>query len=216
MLSPARYKYVMNTRTEYLQCYDSLSCIFIHVPKTGGLSIGNALFNRAPSWHLSVRAYCLMYSGQEYRQFFKFAFVRDPWDRVASAYRFLTRGGVEERDRKWRDDNLRADESLRDFVKRWLNPRSARSEIHFVPQIEFLRRVPWGPVEVDFVGRFENLAEDFEEVCRRLGVFADLGHVNRTSSSASEEGSRSAYDREAMEIVAEVYRDDILTFGYRF
>jgi hypothetical protein len=65
---------------------------------------------------------------------------------------------------------------------------------------------------VDFVGKMENLAEDFATVCRRIGIEAELPHEN-----ASEHGAwRSYYTDETAALVAEAYRDDIEMFGYSF
>jgi len=214
-LRPAKLRELDQVRSRFLAPYDELGCIFVHIPKTAGISIGNALFGKAPSWHLGVRTYQLVYGPEDYSRRFKFAFVRNPWARLVSAYDFLKGGGVEEHDRAWRDSHMRPDERFTDFVERWLTPSNARTEIHFLPQSEFLSVVPWSDVDVDFVGRFERLESDFAEVCRRLGVQRSLPHVNRGPARASED-YRGRYDEASARRVEEVYAGDIHRFGYRF
>lgn len=210
-----RFKEISGVRSRFLAPYDELGCVFVHIPRTAGISVGNALFGKAPSWHLSVRAYQLMYARAEYRRRFKFTFIRNPWARAVSAYDFLKGGGVEEHDRAWRDRHMLPDESFADFVRRWLTPANASTEIHFVPQWDFLSIASWSDPGLDFVGRFEHLEADFEEVCRHLGVQRALPHVNRSANHESRDYP-DRYDDASARRVAEVYARDVERFGYRF
>src|SRR5258708_2253062 len=79
-------------------------CIFIHIPKPGGSSMAAALFGEA-SRHVPYFEY-EQANPRKFRQFFKFAFVRNPWDRLVSTYWFLRKGGVNEQDRRWAEQNL--------------------------------------------------------------------------------------------------------------
>ena len=85
-------------------------CIFIHIPKTAGSSIVEMLFNE-PSRHIPYFVYRDA-NPEKFRQFFKFAFVRNPWDRLVSTYFFLREGGVNEDDRRWSNAHF---EPLREF-----------------------------------------------------------------------------------------------------
>jgi hypothetical protein len=66
---------------------------------------------------------------------------------------------------------------------------------------------------VNFIGRFETLESDYQAVASRLGVRAELEHLNKTRRS---QRYRDAYTDEMKEIVANVYRKDIELFGYEF
>jgi hypothetical protein len=66
---------------------------------------------------------------------------------------------------------------------------------------------------MDFVGRLENFQEDFDEVCRRIGIEKrTLPHVN-----TSKHGHYSEYyDTETAELVGQVFADDIKLWGYEY
>ena len=85
-------------RDELLIDFDNYRCIFIHVPKTGGMSVRKTLFTKSDLYpHLTIRDYQSLLSEQEVGSYYKFAFVRNPWDRLVSAYSFLRAGGLNKR-----------------------------------------------------------------------------------------------------------------------
>lgn len=104
---------------------------------------------------------------------------------------------------------------------------------HIMPQTEMLYDDA-GNLLVDFVGKFENLQEDFDKVCNHLG-FEDSGlqHINSSDKKSrelrrkfrnfvhrnNESGLRNYvdfYDDETRQYVSDLYRKDIDNFGYRF
>jgi hypothetical protein len=182
-------------------------CIFVHIPKTAGSSITQALFG-APSRHVPYFVYQRA-NPIKFHRYFKFAFVRNPWDRLVSTYFFLREGGLNWQDRQWSERNLAGYGDFGSFVRGWLTPENAYSWIHFMPQSHFICNQA-GDLMVDFVGRFERLTDDFDVVARRLGLAANLPLTNQ-----SEHAPFAAYyDSETRDIVRLVYSRDIEAFGY--
>jgi Sulfotransferase family len=190
-------------------------CIFVSVPKCAGLAMADALFggvNRGT--HLTISHYKLAFSKEEFDSFFKFAFVRNPWDRVVSAYHYLRDDVWKRNDCAQRDRVIRPYPSFRDFVLEWLTETNVQTAMHFRPQYQFVCTSERGEPVVDFVGRFERLEQDFEVVRSRIGSSRPLAMTNR--SRRRPQSYRSAYDDEMVERVARAYRRDIELFDYAF
>jgi hypothetical protein len=192
--------------------FDELRCIFVHIPKCAGKSVGEALFGGFTG-HFYLRQYEMLFSREEFDRYFKFTFVRNPWDRTVSAFEFLKQGGLNQADREWAERHLARIDDFEQFCREWLTPENANDALFFTPQHRFLRLGSgFGPA-VDFVGRVENLAEDFTHVAKRLGIDTSVPHLNRSSRRSD---FRSYYSPETRRIVESVYAEDIELFGYTF
>lgn len=189
-------------------------CIFVHIPKAAGISVGYALFGRHTGNHATVADYQLAFSRREFESFFTFTFVRNPWDRLLSAYHFLKNGGRNEEDRRWADAHLAVYANFEAFVHGWVNRENINSALHFIPQYRFIT-LPGRPgPQVDFVGCVETIEADFTRVRERVGSGAALTCDNKTAGRMGD--FRSYYDDRTREIVAGVYREDIELLGYDF
>ena len=105
--------------------------IFIHIPKTAGSSVAQALFGG--SRHVPYFEYERI-NPRKFKRFFKFSFVRNPWDRLVSTFFFLKNGGMNEMDRRFAAENLAGYDNFAAFVEGWLNEKNIWSWIHFKPQ----------------------------------------------------------------------------------
>ena len=210
-------------------------CVFVHIPKCAGQSI-EAFFldrigldwkrraplllrlNEAPELgpprlaHLKAREYVenRWMTQAQFDEYFKFSFVRNPWDRIASFYRHA---GYD-----WRCSFPR-------FVLAQL-PRYAEKKPWFLcPQAEFVHDRD-GKLLVDFVGRFEALERDFAVVSAQVGASgAKLPHANdsRRAGFALKRWLkrkplpyRDMYDARSKQLVSDMYRADIEAFDYTF
>lgn len=189
-------------------------CIFVHIPKCAGISVSKSLFGEefAPI-HRSLHGYLADFGPKDFQAYFKFTVVRNPYDRLASAYFFLKKGGINEDDKNWAEKNLSAYDSFDTFVKNWVNQENIQTEIHFRPQCDFICLEKNRP-GVDFIGYYENLAADFQYVCRKINSHSTLLAMNR--NAGKEKDFREYYTEETKAIVADVYADDIRVLGYSF
>jgi hypothetical protein len=200
--------------THSLQQFDENRCIFIHVPKNGGISIANGLFGekRMLGGHYSVEFYRMVF-GADFDAYFKFAICRNPWDRLVSAYHYLKSGGLDFRDVEWATKHLSPYDTFEVFILNWLTPQNIHKGMHFTPQHEFICDGK-GNIAVDYVGRFENMAQSFAEIAKEIGQHTKtLPHSNR---SPRKNDYRPYYTNEMAARVADVYAQDIKTFGYEF
>ena len=186
--------------------------IFIHVPKAGGNSIKEALgIPKFPGDHSRI-------SHEKYNDFlhyFKFAFVRNPYARAVSAYFFLKEGGMV------KPNGVRVDErpakrvaKYKDFCDFIKNDRHFSSMVHFKAQTIPLQSEPSKKIDnIDFIGKCENMQNDFNTICDKIGIpHQQLPHKNK-----SKHGHYAQYyDDETREIITEKFAIDIENFGYKF
>lgn len=189
-------------------------CIFIHIPKTAGISLSKSLFGEDNDTnHLSLRRYRLIFNESDFFQYYKFTIVRNPWDKLFSCYRFLNRGGTTPFHKLWRENVLLNFDNFNDFVKKWVNKHNIYSFSHFLPQHWFLSLNTFEP-QIDFIGKFENLEDDFLKIKNKLDIDFNLMHLNQ--SDKIKKNYFDFYNQESIDIVSEVYKEDINLFNYDF
>lgn len=206
-----KYKFLMSVRRDDFRS----GYMFVHVPRTAGVSLHQTLFpdHEIEVSHIPAWDFRLVLDENTYRSLFKFAFVRNPWDRLLSAFRFMKDGGYGPDDSRWATAHLDGIHEFNEFVTEWLAPERLATRPHWLPQVHWLTD-PVGNLEVDFVGRFESLQEDFQRLCDHIGMTAELPHINR--SDRKTETYRDVYSNAAAEKVCELYQEDIDLFGYTF
>lgn len=175
--------------------------IFIRVPRTASTSIGNVSFIGNGSHTTADDIRRIMYRniiGLTYAEMFKFGFVRNPWDRLVSMCFYKKNYGAHAVDKESFNEYVESME--RNNLKYWR-----------FPQWRYLCYKS-GEISVDFVGRYENLQEDWEKVCQKLGMYEDLQYLNVGKHLPYKE----YYTDESIEKVSELYKEDIEIFNYKF
>ena len=222
LLFPLAYpkvsKRMAKTRVGFLGSHSLLpfienKCVYIHIPKVAGVSISESLFGNQSAGHFPMRVIEHGLGQAQTNEWFRFTFVRCPWDRVYSGYRFLLGGGMNEGDRLMGERINRESDSFTDFVLNWLNPARMAEFIHFREQFWFVASID-GSVKLDFVGRFENLAEDYEKLRGHLDFGAPLQSLNRTA--LKKKPLTDVYTDEAVAKIAQLYARDIAQFNFKF
>ena len=225
-------------------------CLFVHVPKTAGMSIEQVFLQRVGlTWktraplllggnddprlgpprleHLKAGEYVARghLTAEQFESYFKFSFVRNPWDRIVSEY-------------KYRGYPVKVD--FKTYLFKHL-PAAGWTDTycHIIPQYDFLYDEA-GKLLVDFVGRYERLQADFDKVCARVGIPpTPLPRVNRSLEEARPNTLREFrkqvrraiwsrerehtfphyteyYDDESREFVGRLFRKDVEAFNYGF
>ncbi len=150
-----------------------------------------------------------------YDGYFKFGFVRNPWDRLVSCYlQKLDPEGQHTR-KRYLGLVLSENASFRQFAEAVCEVPDEEANSHFRSQHVVLYD-EYGKVLPDFIGRFENLWGDFALVGEKIGApHLKLPHL---TPSLSRKGRhyRDFYDAKLVEKVGERFHKDIELFGYSF
>lgn len=193
--------------------FRDIRAVYVHVPKVAGKSICDLFFNGENLGHMSYAWYERI-APDLCDRFFTFSFVRNPWDRLVSAYHYLLAGGAQKRDGALAKELSRF-KNFDEFANQWLDEDKLQHHIHFVPQVEFLKNTD-GAIGLDFIGRFESLNSDVERVCSHLDS-RDLNprELKKVNVSCRDD-YRRYYSEKSREVVADLYGADISKFGYSF
>lgn len=199
-------------------------CIFVHIPKSAGNSIQRVIWperwRKKDLWGGIVYPYHNKYQtgglqhllasqirqevgDRRFYSYFKFAIVRNPFDRAVSQFAYMKRNSA-----------------LRGFI----GMKEDTSFAEYVTLIQRRRHVQWEPqcsfvydddgaLLVDFVGRFETLDRDMSKVFARLGL---EGHALPRSNASVRGPYREYYTPETRAQIEDMYRDDLDRFGYSF
>jgi hypothetical protein len=197
--------------------------IFVAIPKTGTHSVRRALrehlapddleqvglfvqkkfpipeLARLQHGHLSLEQVRPYLKPEEFDSFFKFAFVRNPFDRFVSYCAFMTRAeGHFDRDPH--------------MVMRHMIQNPPWHHVLFQPQHSFVTGAD-GQLLTDYFGRIEEMQKSYDEIAARIGIpSAPLERVN----PSNRRNYREYYDEALVEGVARLYARDLLLFGYEF
>jgi hypothetical protein len=221
-------------------------CIFIHIPKTAGQSIESVFLSRAGlTWaqrekmllspnsdpafgpprlaHLTATEYVKhkYLTATEFNDYYRFSFVRNPWDRLVSEYRYKQHAF-----------------SFKKFLFDYFPAVNVDDYCgyngiyrHVMPQYLFLYDKKM-TLQVDKIGKFESLLTDFSAISKLIcGQALQLPHINKTTKTnfmaslrywlcfwqtESAKHYSDYYDDETQAWVAHYYAKDIALFDYQF
>jgi len=184
----------------------SPECLFVRVRKTATTSILRGCFEVVPSdenTSLEIRP--------QWRNLFRFAFVRNPFDRLVSAWQMFRE--YPKRPDYWRENELSILDVLRLIEQPDLEIDSDRFEskikLHVLPMTSTVYQLN----SCNFIGRFESIEADWQALAKELGPLPALGHLRNSKrkthySEYFDVGSRKEAQR--------ILKQDAETFGYRF
>ncbi len=184
---------------------DELKFVWFRVAKVGTRTTYNRLVENGAK--LSVNhAYGHPYNADDFADYFKFAFVRNPWDRLVSCWlnKVIRKNAFEFSDSHH--------EKMKDFAAfvAWVEGQNlSEGDIHIRAQSSLIDLN-----DCDFFGRMENFENDLAY------VFSKLGLPTHNRSVRNQSGQRKPYQEyytpELVDQVGEIYSKDIRLFGYKF
>jgi len=183
--------------------------IFIHIPKCAGVSI-ERFFGWNGLRHETLRKYSSEYSYNELEQFFKFTFIRNPWDRMVSWY-FHHHGELYE---------PKNEQGFYNWVKKgmpnhwegkvvdgekWLNqdPLSILGFLHNKENIS-----------LNYIGRLETINKDMEYICKKNNI--EYREPIKKLNSSKRGSYKEYYNSETVKIIEKRFEQDLNLFPYDF
>lgn len=195
--------------------------IFIHNYKVAGTSIREALqvYTIPPkenylNWigqklhllpqssdfidHISAPQLKAKLAPKYFDQYYKFSFVRNPWDWQVSLYHFMQQ--LKDHHQHELIMSMNFDEYIH-----WRVNEDKHLQKDFMYDAD-------GKCLVDYIGKLENIEDDFKKITQHLGLEATLPHSNKSKHKSYQE----YYSPETRDIVAEHFKEDIELFNYEF
>lgn len=217
-------------------------CIFIHIPKCAGTSIESALGHldnhngRGGQDHRSIRMIeqpwitpnilsskenisavlrrvrhnyravmnprnKLTITKEQYDNYYKFTIIRNPWARAFSWYKNVMRDEIHKKSHK-----ITGDLSFKDFLRIYSGKGMLRPQSYWIKDFD-------GSINLDYIGRYETLVEDFQEICRAMHI-PQIALAHKIKGAGGD--YREQYDNESIDIISDVYKEEIKTFNYSF
>ncbi|MBW6506882.1 MAG: sulfotransferase family protein [Rhodobacteraceae bacterium] len=144
----------------------------------------------------------LAVTSEQFRSYYKFTIVRNPWSRAYSWYQNVIRDT-----KHLAHHGISEATTFAEFMSRFAGKGMLKPQIYWLKGFD-------GTIKMDFVGRFENLSKDY-----RLAAANLAGNPPSTlphEIHGQSKGWRSAYDQATSDLVAKVYAEDIKIWGYEF
>ena len=191
--------------------------VCIDIPKSGSTSINHVLlphtcvddiYSVDPKWvkkyNIEVKAELnqdiyrhatiaeILSFEPKLKDYFVFGFVRNPFSRMVSYYKFKQQLAIKKISNKVN-------------LNEWVKNNKIKSQYEYINTPHVINNI--------YIGRFENLQHDFNIICSKIGIpYQQLPRDMKTSHKHYTE----YYDDETRQIVAERYAKDIEYFGYKF
>lgn len=153
--------------------------IFIHIPKAAGSSVGLALLGTDKIGHYPAFIY-RSWNEKRFKNFHKVSVVREPLERVHSAYEFLLNGGKGEWDYACGEEIKSKSSSFQDFVDIVMTEEFIWKWVHFVPQYYFLECPVSGEILVDDILRLDELDQKIQPLIDKYSNQGKLTKENKT------------------------------------
>ena len=142
-------------------------------------------------------------SDSTFTQFFKFGFVRNPWDREVSHYHFI---------RSWQEHRFHLQVMALNTFDDYVNWRSDNPELYDMSQHKYFLDKE-GNLLMDYIGRYESLSDCIRLITQKLGISViEVPHLNQSI----HEDYRSHFTDDSADKIARLHETDIKLFNYCF
>lgn len=156
--------------------------------------------NLEPQWHSKHASLSTIHNQfPEIDNYFKFGFIRNPFDWIVSWYNFRKKvnNSNNTKNIKFKDWLMNLNSTAYDFIGLGLNVK--QSDILTSPLIN-----------LDFMGKHQNVCSDLDKACKQIGI-PPVQLPNHNTSKNVE--SKDYYDSESLEFVHRIFAKDFDLFN---
>ena len=194
--------------------------VFVHVQKTGGMSIKKALSTIDGCVETNYHDFVSNLDNPE--KFFKFSFVRNPFDRIVSWYNMGIKKNINSKlvgyDNTFWEYLLENSTNFSEFlnctekIMEYKDIGKPYFKSISFNQLDYFKDIN-GNIIMDYIGRFENIKDDFDKICNLLNINnLELPHINKFQ----HDDYRSYYTTKDIDKVTSLYSEDLKYFNYKF
>ena len=138
-------------------------------------------------------------SADVFNNYYKFGFVRDPWDWQVSLYSFMLKNGHHHQ-----HDFIKSLKNFDEYID-WRVNNEVRLQKRFFYDDE-------NNLLVNYVGKFETLIQSAADLSKAVNIHIAVPHLNK---SRTDQKYLQHYTPKTIDMVYEAFYDDIKTFGYK-
>jgi len=185
---------------------EQYQAIFFYVPKVASTSLIKAFTTIEYGEEMTLEDVPKLkrHDISKYNNYYKFAIVRNPYDRLVSCYYDkILAGGIDF------GENIN---SFNKFAEKICSIPDKRSNMHFKSQCQFLCNRK-GNLLMDYVGKFENIEQEYSRICSVIGVQNPPDLVKKNKSDKFNYRKKNGDERISL-MAMKRYRKDCALFGY--
>ncbi len=141
-------------------------------------------------------------SQMQFKNYFKFSVVRNPYSRVVSWYRSVLRDNF-----LLSHYRIPKDIEFKDYLKKYLkNTYMMRQQVYWLKNFD-------GKIKLDYIGKFEEMDKVIEKIFSKVPI-KKINFPHEKKSIKID--YKNYFDGKSIDLIAKYYKDDLITFNYKF